>query len=94
MTYIYAVHYVTDQHGCEVIGEVKTSNYLYSDQELRLSKQKVIQLINMGYRFKTKYKLSDGVYREGEDVRVIDNEYLHTDANNKRADNLGYLPRY
>lgn len=48
----------------------------------------------MGYRFKTKYKLSDGVYREGEDIRVVDNEYLRTDANNKRADNLGYLPRY
>lgn len=93
MTYIYAVHYVTDQHGCEVVGEVKTSSSLYSDAEVKMSKQKVIQLIKLGYQFKTKYKLN-GLYREGEDVRVVNGEYLRTDANNKREDNLGNLPRY
>ena len=30
----------------------------------------------------------------GEDVRVVDNEYLRTDSNRTKADNLGKLPRF
>ena len=35
-----------------------------------------------------------GHWTAGEDVRVVDNRYLRTDANNIKADNLGSLPRY
>lgn len=35
-----------------------------------------------------------GSWTIGEDVRVVENEYLRTDANRIKADNLGNLPRY
>lgn len=39
---------------------------------------------------KTKY-LKNGYWHVGEDVRVVDNEYLRTDPNNIKRDNLGEL---
>lgn len=42
---------------------------------------------------KTKY-YRYGNWTVGEDVRVVDNSYLRTDANNIKSDNLGSLPRY
>lgn len=39
---------------------------------------------------KTKY-LKNGVWCVGEDVRVVDDSYLRTDANHILRDNLGNL---
>ena len=41
----------------------------------------------------TKY-LRNGYWRTGEDIRVINNKYLRTDANKIEKDNLGELPEY
>ena len=42
---------------------------------------------------KTLYKRGTS-WIEGEYVHVVDDEYLRTDANNKREDNLGELIEY
>ena len=42
---------------------------------------------------KTKF-LRNGFWYIGEEVHVVENSYLRTDANNIKADNLGNLPRF
>ena len=95
MVYIDKVHYVTDEHGCEVIGDVKWTNNLYEDATKECTKQQMIEFINKdsNNKVKTKY-FRYGSWVEGEDVRAVDNRYLRTDANNTKSDNLGNLPRY
>ena len=43
---------------------------------------------------KTKYYNLWNGWTVGEDVRVVENSYLRTDANGIKADNLGSLPRF
>ena len=94
MVYIDAVHYETDQHGCEYIAKVKCTNYLYVQATTEYTKRQMIDFINHNPNCtKTKY-YRYGQWVAGEDVRVVDNSYLRTDANNIKADNLGSLPRY
>jgi len=95
MVYIDKVHYSTDSHGCEVISDVKWTNELTEDATKECSKQQMIDFINKNPNVtKTKYKNSWGNWQSGEDVRVVDNNYLRTDSNNIKKDNLGNLPRY
>ena len=94
MVYIDKVRYTTDQHGCEVIAYLKWTNILYESATKECSKKQMIEFINKNPNYtKTKY-IKHGLWTEGEDVRVVDNSYLRTDANNIRRDNLGELPRY
>ena len=94
MVYIDAVHYEQDIHGCEYIAKLKWTNDLYSNATNECSKRDMINFINENPNVtKTKY-FRYGSWAVGEDVRVVDNSYLRTDANNIKADNLGFLPRY
>jgi len=95
MVYIDKVHYVTDAHGCEVIGKVKWTNNLHEDAVKECTKQEIIDFINKdsNNKVKTKY-VRYNKWVEGEDVRVVDNRYLRTDSNSIKADNLENLPRY
>ena len=95
MVYIDKVHYVTDEHGCEVIGNVKWTNSFYEWATKECTKQEMINFINKDSANKVKTKFyRNNSWIEGADVRVVDNRYLRTDANNTKADNLENLPRY
>lgn len=93
MVYIDAVHYETDSHGCEVISQLKWTNTLTEQATNICTKAQMISFINDSPDCtKTKYNSPIWGWREGEDVRVVDNTYLRTDSNNTKADNLGSLP--
>ena len=94
MVYIDAVHYEQDSYGYEYIAKMKWTNDLYSQATDECTKSQMISFINNNPNVtKTKY-YRYGSWVVGEDVRVVDNRYLRTDANNIKADNLGELPRY
>ena len=94
MVYIDKVHYETDQHGCQVIAKVKWTNDLYESATKECTKAQMIDFINKNLnQTKTKY-YRYGSWTEGEDVRVVSNSYIRTDANNYLSDNLGSLPTY
>ena len=95
MVYIDAVHYETDSHGCEVISQLKWTNTLTEQATNICTKAQMISFINDNPDCtKTKYNSPIWGWREGEDVRVVDNTYHRTDSNNTKADNLGSLPRF
>ena len=94
MVYIDAVHYEQDAYGNEYIAKMKRTNNLSAQAISECTKSEMINYINMNPNCtKTKYQRY-GRWAAGEDVRVVDNRYLRTDANNYLADNLGSLPRY
>ena len=94
MVYIDAVHYEQDEYGNEYIARMKWTNYLTTQATDECTKRQMIDFINKNPNCtKTKY-YAYGHWTAGEDVRVVDNRYLRTDANNIKADNLGSLPRY
>lgn len=94
MVYIDAVHYEQDRYGNEYISEVRWTDVFSSWAINHCSKREMINFINQyPNTVKTKYYRYGNWYM-GEDVRVVDNSYLRTDANNIKADNLGNLPRY
>ena len=94
MVYIDSVHYETDWYGREYIANVKWSYYLSVQATAEATKSEMIDFINHHPNCtKTKY-YRYGRWVEGEDVRPPPHQYLRTDANNIKADNLGSLPRY
>ena len=77
MVYIDAVHYETDSHGCEVISQLKWTNTLTEQATNICTKAQMISFINDNPDCtKTKYNSPIWGWREGEDVRVVDNTYL------------------
>ena len=94
MVYIDAVHYEQDSNGFEYIAKMKWTNTLSLSATNECTKSQMIDFVNNNPNCtKTKY-YRNGRWVEGEDVHVVDNRYLRTDANNIKADNLGSLPRY
>ena len=94
MVYIDAVHYEQDSSGYEYIARMKWTNDLSLPATKECTKIQMIDFVNKNPNCtKTKY-CRYGRWVEGEDVHVVDNRYLRTDANNIKADNLGSLPRY
>ena len=94
MVYIDAVHYEQDEYGNEYIARMKWTNYLSPQATDECTKRQKKDFISKNPNCtKTKY-YGYGHWTAGEDVRVVDNRYLRTDANNIKADNLGSLPRY
>ena len=92
MVYIDAVHYESDSYGNEYIAKLKWTNNLSQQATSECTKKQMIDFINKNPNCtKTKY-YRYGYWVTGEDVRVVDNNYLRTDANNIKADNLGSLP--
>lgn len=62
-----------------------------------ISRSTVVSRIEGGNTFVTIIKTTDGKWKRGEDVRIIkvDGEkFIRTDANARKADNLGNLPRF
>ncbi len=94
MVYIDAVHYEQDSYGYEYISRMKWTNTLSLQAANECTKREMIDFVNKNPNCtKTKY-YRYGRWVEGEDIHVVDNRYLRTDANNIKADNLGSLPRY
>ena len=94
MVYVDAVHYEQGQGGYEYISRMKRTNNLSQQAVDECNKKGMIDFINQNpNQAKTKY-YRNGRWVEGEIIRVVDNSYLRTDANNIKADNLGSLPRY
>ena len=94
MVYIDAVHYEQDSYGYEYIAKMKWTNTLSLPATEECTKRQMIDFVNKHQNCtQTKY-YRNGRWIIGEDVRVVDNWYLRTDANNIKADNLGSLPRY
>lgn len=92
MLYIDEVEKGKDSHGCEVITHVYYTNVLSQKAYRKCTKREMINFINQNPNttVKTKYKRY-GVWVSGAEVHVVDNEYLRTDGNNIKADNLGEL---
>ena len=94
MVYIDAVHYEEGGNGNEYIARVKWTNELYFAAVNECSKRDMIDFINANPNLtKTKY-YRYGTWVVGEDVHVVANTYIRTDANNLMSDNLGSLPKY
>ena len=92
MLYIDQVLKGIDEHGCEVITHVYfTRDFAQKAQEY-CTKGAMIHYMNLHpyVTVKTKYR-KNGYWQEGAVVHVVDNEYLRTDGNNTKADNLGEL---
>lgn len=93
--YIDAVHYEKTPSGREVITRLRYTPILTEKATKDCSKAEMISFINQHPNCtKTKYYDALWGWREGEDVRVVDNMYLRTDSNNIKEDNLGSLPRF
>lgn len=91
MVYIYAVHKSEDT---DVIEKVKCTNHFGIEQDIDKTKEFMIEFINVHPdSVKTMYKCGTSWY-SGEYVHVVDNEYLRTDSNRIKADNLGNLIEY
>lgn len=93
--YIDAVHYEKTPFGREVITLLQYTPSLTEKATKICTKQQMIDFINQHPNCtKTKYYDALWGWRECENVRVVDNTYLRTDANNTKVDNLGSLPRF
>ena len=92
MLYIDQVEKGKDVHGCEIITHVYWTNVLTQKASKKCTKREMINFINNNPNstVKTKYRRY-GVWVSGAEVHVVDNEYLRTDGNNIKADNLGEL---
>lgn len=92
MIYIFEVEKTDYGDDYYVIDLVRWNNQLNADDGYWWTKQEMVKFMldNPYIRVKTKYK-KYGVWIEGEDVRVINRQYIRTDANNYRCDNLGNL---
>lgn len=91
MLYIDAIETESGNNGYEVITHVYSTPYLYVTANQRWTKREMITHIKTNLNsVKTKY-LKNGVWCVGEDVRVVDDSYLRTDANHILRDNLGNL---
>lgn len=91
MIYIYAVHKNAET---DVIERVKYTDYFGYTKDYEATKRDMISYIKAHpYTVKTMYRRGLS-WVSGEYVHVVDNEYLRTDANHKREDNLGELIEY
>lgn len=62
--------------------------------EIDIQRAHMVECINKGKRVITAVVDDTGVLREGEDVHCVDDEFLRTDQNKTKSDNLGNLPTF
>ena len=93
MFYIDKVHYENTCYGYRYISKIKGTTCFSEDSTKEYTKQAVINFINDGNEVKTKYR-KNGFWVVGENVHVVDNQYIRTDSNSIKADNLENLPEY
>ncbi|CDX66926.1 Putative uncharacterized protein [Leuconostoc citreum] len=85
----------------DVIESVKANLHYYninkiSGLKITFSKIEVIKALNAGYTFETIIR-NDKSYSKGSDVNIVkidDEEYIRTDRNSTKKDNLDNLPEY
>jgi len=93
--YISEVSY-TDKNNKDYISEVRVSGSLNSNSTEVWGRRKVVNSIEAGNIFYTKYKESNS-WKQGSKVNIIDvdgDKYLRTDSNKTKKDNLGKLPEF
>ena len=92
MYYIDEVKKSRNYDGYDVITGLAYTQNLNTKASMWCTKKQMIDYINTHpySTVKTKY-FRNGSWHVGEDVRVVDNEYLRTDPNNTKRDNLGKL---
>ena len=92
MLYIDQVLKSKDVHGCDVITRVYYTDIFALKASKSCSKHEMINFMNSHpyTTVKTKY-VRNGIWKEGAVVRVVDDEFLRTDGNSIKADNLGEL---
>ena len=92
MYYIDEVKKSRGYDGYDVITSLAYTQNLNTKASMWCTKRQMIDNINAHPNavVKTKY-FRNGSWHVGEDVRVVDNEYLRTDPNNTKRDNLGKL---
>ena len=92
MYYIFKVTKTDCSNGQYIIDKVCWNTSLYSFEENWCTKKEMVDFMlnNPTVIVKTKIR-PKGYWEAGEDVRVVDNRYLRTDANGYKADNLGSL---
>lgn len=91
MLYIYAVH-KNSQTGA--IEKLRYLQYFNANVYKECTKRDMVVYVERNpSSVKTLY-FTNGTRKEGEFVHVVDHEYLRTDANNIKADNLGELIEY
>jgi hypothetical protein len=94
MVYIDGVKFIEDYSGNEVISVLRWTETFNVQGSSFATKREMIQYVkDHPYGVKTKYRRY-GSWHDGEYVRVVDNAYLRTDANNTKADNLGELDEF
>lgn len=92
---IVAVKYGHDRSSIVEV-KAKPDNGSTLGSEIRVARSQVVSAIGTGTSFVTAY-VQGGNYVKGEDVRVVHvgyENFIRTDANARRADNLGNLPEY
>ncbi len=88
--YICAIH--RDKPG----GHIQQVKVIKSGKALKMIADRafVAELITLGNtKFKTIF-MENGAWRNGADVHVVDGEFLATDRNARKEDNLESLPTF
>ena len=66
-------------------------------QATEVTRQEVISKIKQGKKYMTIFRTKDGKWKRGEEVHILTidgEEFIRTDANKIKADNLGNLPEF
>lgn len=91
---VLAVRYNTDRTHIEYLRVAQDLPDSFGAKRI-VSRGFVADLIRMNKAtFKTWVKKPEGGWRSGADIHVLDDEYLSTDPNNRKRDNLGNLPEF
>ncbi|MGX9779183.1 DUF3892 domain-containing protein [Pseudomonas aeruginosa] len=95
---ITAVRYNKDQSHIEYVQvreEIKREGQIKIGAARAVPRAFVADLIRRGNAaFQTRTKTADDKWKVGADVHLIDDEYLTTDRNSIKRDNLGNLPEF
>jgi len=93
---IYEVHYDKDHSRIESVHVKTLSDNTLTDAGEQARAAVAYALLNTRLSYKTIYKKA-GTWVDGEDVRAITidgDNFIRTDSNNTKSDNLGDLAEY
>lgn len=89
---ITAIRYNKDQNHIEFV-KVREEKEGKVGTPRTVSRAFVADLIRLGkVAFQTRTKTDEGNWKRGAEVSLIEGEYLTTDRNDTKRDNLGSLP--
>ena len=93
---ISAVHYDSEETHIEKVKEHEDKGETVGGASI-VSRKDVVKKLKHGNTYITIYKDSDNKWKKGEDVHVVKidgEEFIRTDKNQKKEDNLGELPEF